>query len=163
MAITEANLAETLGILGSQLTLGGLDLGVISAFTFVPTSTPYDFKSARTGKLVTVKSIVQEVSLAGTFTTSNILDDGITSLFTGGAGGEMIFDATEGALVAVRKNAETGGMRQTINITNASVRGTGLDGEAGTAEAKYNFAYTGLIVGDSASFGTILNALGPAV
>jgi hypothetical protein len=158
MAVTDANLASTLAVLGLQITHNGVDLGVVSDFSMTPETTTYDFFSARKGKRELVKQIVTEVRLTGSFSSSNILDPTVTNMFTGATGGAMTFEATDGALVITRNNAETGGADQVISIASASVRGTGFSGEPDTEEAKYTFEFTALLEGAATNLGTITNA-----
>lgn len=160
MAVTDANLADTLAILGLRATIGGVDLGVLSDLSITPETTTYDFFSTRNGKRELVKQIVTEVRLNFSFSSSNILDTDITRVFAGGVGGAMTFEATEGAFVINRPNAETGGADQVINIPAASVRGTGFSGEPGSDEAKYTFEGTALLEGAATNLGTITNGGG---
>ncbi len=160
MAVTDANLAATLAVLGLKITHGGVDLGVVSEFSMTPETTTYDFFSTRNGKRELVKQIVTEVRLTGSFSSSNILDSTVTQVFAGGAAGAMTFEATDGALIITRNNAETGGATQVINVPAASVRGTGFSGEPGTEEAKYTFEFTALLEGAATSLGSISNGGG---
>ena len=157
VAITDLNLADTLAVLGLKISHGGVDLGVVSEFSMTPETETYDFYSTRNGKRELVKQIVTQVRLTGNFSTSNILDPGVTALFTGGAAGALAFEATEGALVITRNNAEAGGDAQVISIDNAAVRGTGFSGTPGTDEAKYVFSFTALLEGAAADLGSITN------
>lgn len=159
MAVTDANLADTLAILGLKATHGGVDLGVLTDLSINPEITTYDFNSTRSGRVELVKQIVTQVKLTITFSTSNILDPDITELFAGGEGGALTFEQTEGALIITRPNAETGGADQVINIPSASIRGTGLPGAPGTEEAKMSFEAVALLAGGETAIGTITNAV----
>jgi hypothetical protein len=150
MAYSPADLA----ILGLKITHGGKDLGVVSDFGFTPNTTTYEFKSTRNGKEETVRSVVISVDLTITFASSNVLDSDVVGLFTGSGGSSMTFEATEGALIVTRPNAETGGRSVVFNIPNASVRGTGMTGTPGTEEAKYTFEAKALST-DQAALGTL--------
>lgn len=159
MPITDANVADSLAILGLRVTHGGVDLGVLSDLSITPTTETYDFFGTRNGKRELLKQIVTQVRLEVGFSSSNILDSGVTALFAGETGGGMSFEATEGALVITRPNAETGGQQQVINIPNAAVRGTGFAGTPGTDEAKYTFTAVALLEGGATTLGTITNAV----
>lgn len=150
---------DDLAILGLQIQHGGIDLGVVSDFGFNPSTEVYPFKSTRNGKEETVREVVTSVDLEITFSTANVLDPAVIALFVGGAGGAMLFEATEGALVVTRKNAETGGKQVVFNITNASLRGTSTGGTPGTEAATYGFTAKALSV-DGAAIGTLVASAG---
>lgn len=152
---------DDLAILGLRAVFGGIDMGVLSDFSFNPSTNVYDFKSTRNGREETVRSVVISVDLTITFSTANVLDPAIIALFTGGAGGAMLFEVTEGTLSITRPNAETGGRNALINITNASIRGTGISGAAGTEAATYQFEAKALSA-DGAAIGTLTAGAAPA-
>lgn len=145
---------DDLAILGLKITFGGIDLGDVADLSFSPNTTSYEFKSTRSGRELTVKEVVIGVDLTIGFTTQNVLDAAVIALFTGGAGGAMLFEATQGALVVTRPNAETGKKQVVFNIPSASLRGTGITGTPGTEAARYQFESKALSV-DGAAIGTL--------
>ena len=155
---TTPSAADSVAILGLAATHDGKSLGVLTEFGFTPSIETTDIFTVANGKRELLRRIVTQVLLTMTFTTLSILDDEVTALFAGGAGGKLTFEATEGALIVTRKNAESGRPQQVFNIPSAAIRGTGLTGTPGSEAAGYQFEAVALLVGDATDLGTIVNS-----
>lgn len=155
---TTPSAADSVAILGLSATHANKSLGVLTEFGFTPSIETTDIFTVANGKRELLRRIVTQVLLTMTFTTLSILDDEVTALFAGGPGGTLTFEATEGALIVTRKNAESGRPQQVFNIPSAAIRGTGLTGTPGAEASGYQFEAVALLAGDATDLGTIVNS-----
>lgn len=162
MSATPLASADSVAILGLKATHGGKSLGVLSEFGFTPNIETTDIFTVENGLRQLLRRIVTSVSVTLTFTTLSVLDAIVRDLFTGGEDGKLTFQATEGALVITRRNAEAGRKQVVINIPKAALRGTGTVGAPGAEAAGYQFEAVALLEGDAEDLGEILIQDAPA-
>lgn len=115
--------------------------------------TELDIKSARLGRLATIKKLTTEQTLEYTFESMSVLDEGTIALHTGGASGEGAanvgdvyavedFTATEGELLFVQENAETGGTVKIAYYPKAQIKGDGEESGDGESASTLTFRAT---------------------
>jgi hypothetical protein len=121
--------------------------------------TELEIKSARLGRLATIKKLTTEVTLEYTFESISVLDQATVALHSGGAAGDGLigtaaffaveeFLGTEGQLLLVQPNAETGEMAKLAFYPNVLLKG---DGEAsGDGETESTLTFRATVLPDEA-------------
>lgn len=115
--------------------------------------TELEVKSARLGKLATVKKLTTEASLEYTFQTQSVLDQETVALHTGGAveagaigtGGFVSaedFTGTTGELLLIQRNAEASGKIKIAYYPSVTLKGDGEESGDGENAATLTFRAT---------------------
>ncbi len=115
--------------------------------------TELDIKSARLGRLATIKKVTTEVSLEYTFESISVLDLATVGLHTAGPFGAAEigdgafyaveeFLGNEGELLVVQPNAETGGVVKVGYFPHALLKGDGEESGDGETESQLTFRAT---------------------
>lgn len=171
MAFTVANeasavLADNVAVLGIRAyfkptgaTGGWTDMGHVRAPSREQDLTELDIQSARLGRLATIKKITTEQSLEYTFEAMTVFDQDVLALHTGGTTeegaanvGDILsvedFVGTEGELMFVQENAETGNMVKIAYYPKAQIKGDGE--ESGDGESVATLSFRGTVLQDEA-------------
>jgi hypothetical protein len=115
--------------------------------------TELEIKSARLGRLATIKKLTTEVTLEYTFESMSVLDEATVALHSGGESGTGLigtgafyaveeFLGTEGQLLLVQPNAETGEMAKVAFYPLALLKGDGEESGDGETESTLTFRAT---------------------
>ena len=115
--------------------------------------TELEIKSARLGRLATIKKVTTEASLEYTFESMSILDAATVGMHTGGPSGDGVvgddafyaveeFLGTNAELLIVQPNAETGGMMKFAYYPSAEIKGDGEESGDGENESTLTFRAT---------------------
>ena len=115
--------------------------------------TELEIKSARLGRLAIVKKLTTEAKLEFTFESISILDEATVALHSGGATGTGLigtgafyaaedFLGTDGQLMVVQENAETGEMAKVAFYPNVTLKGDGEESGDGENEGALTFRVT---------------------
>jgi hypothetical protein len=151
-----ATLVAVLGLRMYFRTLGETawhDFGHVRSPAREQDLTELEIKSARLGRLATVKKITTEVSLEYTFESISVLDAATVALHSGGAAGEGLigtggffaveeFLGTEGQVMLVQPNAETGEMAKLAFYPLVLLKGDGEESGDGESESSLTFRAT---------------------
>lgn len=125
------------------------DLGYVENPSNTDNKTTNDIQSARTGKLLTVKSIITAESKVVTFDTMSLTKETL-EVFTGQTSGTTAIGSTVGAsttakkceIIMISSNAEAGGPSLGRYIPAADVKGSTLAGLDGSTPAKLTIEAT---------------------
>jgi hypothetical protein len=115
--------------------------------------TELEIKSARLGRLAVIKKVTTEAKLEFTFESISVLDQATVALHSGGETGTGLvgtgaffaaeeFLGTEGQLLLVLPNAETGGMELLQFYPNVLLKGDGQEAGSGENESQLTFRVT---------------------
>lgn len=115
--------------------------------------TELEIKSARLGRLATIKKVTTEVSLEYTFESISVFDQATVGLHGGGPFGDGVigdgavfaveeFLGTEGEILVVQPNAETGGVVKVGYFPHALLKGDGEESGDGETESQLTFRAT---------------------
>ena len=115
--------------------------------------TELEIKSARLGRLATIKKLTTEVSLEYTFESMSVLDQATVGLHSGGAYGPGAigtgaffaveeFIGTEGQVMLVQPNAEPGEMAKIAFYPSVLLKGDGEESGDGESESTLTFRAT---------------------
>lgn len=115
--------------------------------------TELEIKSARLGKLATIKKITTESSLEFTFDSASVLDQKTVELHSGGEAGTgdigtnahyavEDFVGTKGSLLLVQENAESSEQERVAYYPSVQIKGDGEESGDGENEATLTFRVT---------------------
>jgi hypothetical protein len=135
------------------------DFGHVQTPTREQELTELEIKSARLGRLATIKKLTTEVTLEYTFQSMSVLDQATVGLHSGGEYGDGLigtdaffaveeFLGTEGEMLLVQPNAETGGVAKLAYYPNVLIKGDGE--ESGDGESASTLTFRATVLPDEA-------------